>query len=62
MMALFGGFGPTVWQSYGEARRLDPGWRNRLDLYTLYHVLNHFVLFGGGYARQADQILRRYVG
>ena len=62
MMALFGGFGPKVWQSYGEARRLDPGWRNRLDLYTLYHVLNHFVLFGGGYARQADQILRRYVG
>lgn len=62
MMALFGGFAPGVWQSYGEARRLEPGWRNRLDLYTLYHVLNHFVLFGGGYAGQADEILRRYVG
>ena len=62
MMALFGGFLPRVWQSYAEARRLDPGWRNRLDLYTLYHVLNHFVLFGGGYGGQADEILRRYVG
>jgi protein-ribulosamine 3-kinase len=62
MMALFGGFSPRVWQSYSEARRLDPGWRNRLDLYTLYHVLNHFVLFGGGYGDQADEILRRYVG
>lgn len=62
MMALFGGFGSKVWQSYGEARALEPGWRNRLDLYTLYHVLNHFVLFGGGYGHQADGILRRYVG
>jgi fructosamine-3-kinase len=62
MMALFGGFSPRVWQSYAEARRLEPGWRNRLDLYTLYHVLNHFVLFGGGYGGQADEVLRRYVG
>jgi fructosamine-3-kinase len=62
MMALFGGFSPRVWQSYAEARRLEPGWRNRLDLYTLYHVLNHFVLFGGSYGGQADEILRRYVG
>ena len=38
------------------------GWRNRLGLYTLYHVLNHFVLFGGGYGGQADGILREYVG
>lgn len=62
MMALFGGFGPRVWEAYAEARRPEPGWRNRLDLYTLYHVLNHFVLFGGGYAGQADEIVRRYVG
>jgi fructosamine-3-kinase len=62
MMALFGGFAPPVWQAYAEARRLEPGWRNRLDLYTLYHVLNHFVLFGGGYASQADAIVRRYTG
>lgn len=62
MMALFGGFRARVWESYAEARRLSPGWRNRLDLYTLYHVLNHFVLFGGGYGGQADEIVRRYVG
>lgn len=62
MMALFGGFEPAVWESYAAARRPAPGWRNRLDLYSLYHVLNHFVLFGGGYAAQADTILRRFVG
>jgi fructosamine-3-kinase len=62
MMALFGGFSPRVWAAYHEARPPQPGWRNRLDLYTLYHVLNHFVLFGGGYASQADAIVRRYTG
>ena len=62
MMALFGGFGSRVWGSYAEAGKLEPVWRNRLDLYTLYHVLNHFVLFGGGYGSQADGILREYVG
>ena len=25
-----------------------------MHLYNLYHVLNHFNLFGGGYARQAE--------
>ena len=63
MMALFGGFSPTVWESYAEAHRLEPGWRNRLDLYTLYHVLNHFVLFGSWrYRAHAETILRQYVG
>lgn len=62
MMALFGGFEPRVWQAYAAHARLAPGWRNRLDLYSLYHVLNHYVLFGGTYEAQADEILRRYVG
>ena len=62
MMALFGGFGPRVWEAYHEARPLRPGWRNRLGLYELYHVLNHFHLFGGAYASQASRLLRQYVG
>lgn len=62
MMALFGGFRPRVWEAYQEARPLRPGWRQRLDLYQLYHVLNHFVLFGGGYAGQTASLARQYVG
>ncbi len=27
--------------------------------YSLYHVLNHFNLFGGSYGSQAEAILRR---
>ncbi len=60
MMVLFGGFGRRVFDAYDEARPLQPGWRDRLDLYTLYHVLNHFNLFGGGYGSQAVQIMRRF--
>ena len=60
MMVLFGGFSERVFAAYHEAFPLAPGWRERLELYTLYHVLNHFTLFGGHYGAQAAQILARY--
>jgi protein-ribulosamine 3-kinase len=31
----------------------------RRELYNLYHILNHFNLFGGGYASQAERMARR---
>jgi fructosamine-3-kinase len=61
MMSLFGGFSRRVWDAYHEAYPLRDGWRERLDLYALYHVLNHFVLFGGGYGAQALRIAGRYL-
>ncbi len=60
MMVLFGGFSSRVFEAYNAAWPLVEGWRQRLDIYTLYHVLNHFNLFGGGYASQALRMLRRY--
>lgn len=60
MMSLFGGFSQRVWDAYDEAYPLQPGWRDRLPLYELYHVLNHHALFGGGYAAQALAIAKRY--
>ena len=60
MMVLFGGFSARVFAAYQEARPLAPGWRDRLPLYTLYHVLNHANLFGGGYVQQAVQVARRW--
>lgn len=62
MMVLFGGFSERVFAAYREARPLGVGWADRQPLYTLYHVLNHATLFGGGYLRQAQAIARRYVG
>lgn len=57
MTMLFGGFGNGFYEAYEAAWPLDPGFRRRVDLYNLYHVLNHFNLFGGGYQRQAASML-----
>lgn len=62
MMVMFGGFGERVFAAYDDAFPLRQGWRERLPLYTLYHVLNHFNLFGGGYGEQAGRIAQRFVG
>jgi fructosamine-3-kinase len=37
------------------------GFEDRVQLYQLYHYLNHYNLFGGGYRGSADSILRRLV-
>jgi protein-ribulosamine 3-kinase len=58
MSELFGGFGNDFYRAYDRAWPLDPGYRTRKTLYNLYHVLNHFNLFGGGYQRQADSMIR----
>lgn len=62
LMAMFGGYGPRVWDAYREAYPLEVGWRDRQDLYMLYHYLNHYYLFGGGYGRQALAIAEKYGG
>jgi fructosamine-3-kinase len=57
---LFGGFGDAFFAAYEEAWPLPPGWRERNPLYQLYHLLNHFLIFGGGYGAQALGVARRY--
>jgi fructosamine-3-kinase len=61
MMRLFGGFSDRVYDAYHEAWPLEPGWRKRLQLYELYHLMNHFNLFGGGYGRRAFSIVNQWV-
>ncbi len=58
MTELFGGFDARFYQAYRAAWPLDPGYAVRKRLYNLYHVLNHLNLFGGGYAAQAEHLLR----
>jgi fructosamine-3-kinase len=57
MTELFGGFQPAFYAAYEAAWPLDPGYVRRKKLYKLYHILNHFNMFGGGYAGQAESIL-----
>lgn len=59
MMRLFGGFSARVFAAYEEAWPLADGWQRRVDLYQLYPLLVHVVLFGAGYLRQLDAALRR---
>jgi len=57
MTELFGGFSARFYQAYRETWPLDAGYQVRKTLYNLYHVLNHFNLFGGGYGSQAERML-----
>jgi fructosamine-3-kinase len=61
IMTMFGGFSQRFYDAYNEANPLPTGWKQRNSLYQLYHVLNHYYLFGGGYQRQAVQIAKSYL-
>ena len=61
MTELFGGFSPEFYAGYNEVYPIDPGYSSRKDLYNLYHILNHYNLFGGSYAKQADRLIDRLV-
>jgi len=59
MTELFGGYPADFYAAYRAAWPLDAGYAIRKELYNLYHVLNHANLFGGGYAMQAEQMMKR---
>lgn len=59
MTELFGGFPAAFYRGYHEIFPLDAGYQQRKTLYNLYHILNHFNLFGGGYASQANRMLQQ---
>jgi fructosamine-3-kinase len=64
IMKLFGGFGDGFW---GEYCRLVPKtepveeWEDRLELYALFHRLNHYKLFGGAYRDSAVGVMKRLI-
>uniref|UniRef100_UPI003216D441 fructosamine kinase family protein n=1 Tax=uncultured Draconibacterium sp. TaxID=1573823 RepID=UPI003216D441 len=61
IITMFGGFSSRFYSAYNDINPLEKDWRNRNPLYQLYHVLNHFYLFGGAYQRQALSIAKRFV-
>ena len=62
MTEMFGGFPGEFYAGYNAEWPLDPGYRIRRQLYLLYHTLNHYNLFGGGYGAQAEAIVRALLG
>lgn len=57
MTELFGGYSEQFYAGYEAEWPLDPGYLSRKNLYNLYHILNHYNLFGGYYAQQAERLL-----
>jgi fructosamine-3-kinase len=58
MTELFGRFPQGFYDAYNAAYPLDEGYYSvRKTLYNLYHILNHFNLFGGGYGSQASRMI-----
>jgi fructosamine-3-kinase len=59
MTRLFGAFSGEFYAAYEAAWPLDREAPRRIELYNLYHVLNHLNLFGGGYLAQAQGMIDR---
>lgn len=60
MPLLFGGFSADFFSAYHESFPLREGWQERVELYKLYHLLNHLNLFGSGYLESCLEIARRF--
>lgn len=60
MLALFGSVPAALVDGYTSVRPLGAGWRERVELWQLYPLLVHTVLFGGGYRSRAVEVARRY--
>lgn len=61
MTRLFGANSPKFYEKYDELWPRPEGYELRETVYNLYHILNHFVLFGGGYLNQANSMIDRII-
>jgi fructosamine-3-kinase len=59
MARLFGGVPAAFFEGYEAIWPLPPGQERRVEIYNLYHLLNHANLFGGGYRNQAQASILR---
>ena len=58
---LFGGFPSRFWDAYQEAWAQPYGWQERNSVYQIYHILNHYYLFGGHYGAEALRIAKSFL-
>ncbi len=60
MTTLFGGFGEKFYAAYNESWPLADGAQQRIEIYRLYHLLNHLNLFGVSYRSGCLEIMKKY--
>lgn len=64
IMKMFGGFGTAFIRQYHDVcPKTEPveEYEDRVALYELYHHLNHYAIFGGGYKGGAMSIMRNLI-
>jgi fructosamine-3-kinase len=62
MLRLFGGPSERCFAAYAEVAPLADGHADRIELWQLFPLLVHAVLFGGHYGGSVARIARRYAG
>ncbi|XP_069809929.1 ketosamine-3-kinase-like [Dendropsophus ebraccatus] len=55
---MFGGFGSSFYSAYHSKIPKSPGFDKRLKLYQLFHYMNHWNHFGGGYRGSSLSTMR----
>ncbi|MCV6588597.1 MAG: fructosamine kinase family protein [Marinobacterium sp.] len=60
MTRMFGGFSEAFYRGYNSERPIEQGFESRIDLYNLYHWLNHLNMFGSQYHSAVATILQRF--
>ena len=60
MTTLFGGFDDSFYAAYQEVFPPTEGFEERVELYRLYHVLNHLNLFGASYRSDCLRIMKKF--
>lgn len=55
---MFGGFSSSFYSAYHSKIPTTPGFEKRLQLYQLFHYLNHWNHFGSGYRGSSLNIMR----
>jgi fructosamine-3-kinase len=59
-MSWCAGFSPAFFEAYWSVIEKDEGgFEERKIMYQLYHILNHYNMFGGGYRSQAMGMLKQ---
>jgi len=60
MTTLFGGFDSGFYEAYHDVIPKDDGTSQRVEIYQLYHLLNHLNLFGRSYWSACQAIISKY--
>ena len=60
MLHLFGSVSKVALENYQNIYPLEKGWLDRMDVFQLYPLLVHLILFGSSYFNEVDSIVKKY--